>query len=92
MEGITMKAINIIKHIETQGLNNGQYTTFRYNDTEGETTVEFVRRYFGGDFVAGLIKPETDYIAFWAYSQPQGVPDAVVTDDNGHRIYIYEVE
>lgn len=87
-----MKAINIIKHIETQGLNNGQYTTFRYNDTEGETTVEFVRRYFGGDFVAGLIKPETDYIAFWAYSQPQGVPDAVVTDDNGHRIYIYEVE
>lgn len=68
------------------------FASFRYSDTEGETTVEFVRRYFGGDFVAGLIKPETDYIAFWAYSQPQGVPDAVVTDDNGHRIYIYEVE
>lgn len=86
-----MKAINIIKHIETQGLNNGQYTTFRYNDTE-ETPAEFVSRYFGGDFVAGLIKPETDYIAFWAYSQPQGVPDAVVTDNYNGKIYIYEVE
>lgn len=87
-----MKAINIIKHIETQGLNNGQYTTFRYNDPEEETPVEFVSRYFGGDFVAGLIKPETDYIAFWAYSQPQGVPDAVVTDNYNGKIYIYEIE
>ena len=87
-----MKAINIIKHIETQGLNNGQCTTFRYNDPEEETPVEFVSRYFGGDFVAGMIKPETDYIAFWAYSQPQGVPDAVVTDNYNGKIYIYEVE
>ena len=87
-----MKAINIIKHIETQGLNNSQYTTFRYCDTEGETPVEFVSRYFGGDFVAGLIKPDTDYIAFWKDSQPQGVPDAVVTDNYNGKIYIYEVE
>lgn len=86
-----MKAIIIIKHIETQGLNNGQYTTFRYNDTE-ETPADFVSRYFGGDFVAGLIKPETDYIAFWKDSQPQGVPDAVLIADDGAKIYVYEVE
>lgn len=87
-----MKAINIIKHIETQGLNNSQYTTFRYYENNGETPVEFVSRYFGGDFVAGQIKPETDYIAFWADSQPEGVPDAVVTDNYNGKIYVYEIE
>lgn len=87
-----MKAINIIKHIEAQGLNNSQYTTFRYYENNGETPIEFVRSYFGGDFVAGLIKPETDYIAFWEGSQPEGVADAVVTDNNNGKIYIYEVE
>lgn len=87
-----MKAIIIIKHIETEGLNNSQCTTFQYNDPEGETPVEFVSRYFGGDFVAGLIKPGANYIAFWEGSQPQGVPDAVVTDNYNGKIYIYEVE
>ena len=84
--------MNIIKHDETQGLNNSQYTTFRYNNPEGETPVEFVGRYFGGDFVAGQIKSETDYIAFWEESQPAGVPDAVVTDNYNGKIYVYEVE
>ena len=87
-----MKAINIIKHIETQGLNNGQYTTFRYNDPEEETPVEFVSRYFGGDFVAGLIKPGADYVAFWDGFQPDGCPDAVVTDNYNGKIYVYEAE
>ena len=40
----------------------------------------------------GLIKPETDYIAFWEDSQPEGVADAVVTDNYNGKIYIYEVE
>lgn len=87
-----MKAINIIKHIETQGMNNCQYTTFRYYENDGESPIEFVHRYFGGDFVAGLIKPGANYIAFWEGSQPQGVPDAVVTDNYNGKIYIYEVE
>ena len=87
-----MKAINIIKHIETQGLNNGQYATFRYEDPDGETPAEFVSRYFGGDFVAGLIKPGADYVAFWEGSQPDGCPDAVLTADDETKIYVYEVE
>lgn len=87
-----MKAINIIKHIERDGLDNSKYTTFQYNDFTGENPVEFVRRYFGGDFVAGLIKQETDYIAFWKGCEPGGVPDAVITDNYNEKIYIYEVE
>ena len=87
-----MKAINIIKHIETEGLINGQYTTFRYEDPEEETSVEFVNRYFGGNFVAGQIVPDVDYIAFWDYSYPSGCPDAVLIADDGTKIYVYEVE
>lgn len=84
-----MKAIKIIKHIERQGIENREHQTFRY---AGENACEFVRRYFGGDFVAGGLAEETDYIAFWDGFQPEGCPDAVVTDDQNGKIYIYEIE
>lgn len=89
-----MKAIGIIKHIERQGLNNGQYTTFRYFEDfylNNGGQAEFVRQHFGGYFVAGQIKSGADYVAFWDGFQPDGCPDAVVTDNNG-KIYVYEVE
>lgn len=90
-----MKAINIIKHIERNGIENGNFTTFRYFEDfylHNGGPAEFVRQHFGGSFVSGQIKPETDYIAFWEGSQPEGVPDAVVTDNYNGKIYIYEVE
>lgn len=92
-----MKAINIIKHIETQGVNNSQYTTFRYHEDfylNNSGPAEFVRQHFGGDFVAGQIKPGADYVAFWKGSEPEQCTeiDAVFTDNSGGKIYVYEVE
>lgn len=87
-----MKAIDIIKHIEMDCLNYAHYATFRYRDPELETPAEFVSHYFGGDFLAGSIKLETDYIAFWEDNQPRCVPDAIVSDIAGIKIYIYEIE
>ena len=90
-----MKAINIIRHIKRVGLNNIHYQTFAYLEDfylQNGGAAEFVRQYFGGDFVAGLIKSGADYVAFWDGFQPDGCPDAVVTDNYNGKIYIYEVE
>ena len=86
-----MKAFNILRHIELSGINNSKYHTFTY--TSQDSAVDFVKRYFGGNFIAGSLKREKYYIAFWESYQPNsGVPDALVTDREGTKIYIYEVE
>lgn len=86
-----MKAAKIIDFIKTSGINNGQFDTFKmYEETHGGK-VAFVEHYFGGDFVAGTLKPETDYVAFWD-DAPQGVADAIVTDSEGHKIKVFEIE
>ena len=84
-----MKAFRILEHIEKQGLANSQYQTFRYNTPE--TNVDFVKRYFGGDFVAGYLNRGYNYVAFWD-DAPKDVADAIVTDNEGQRIYIYHCE
>lgn len=84
-----MKTFKILQHIEKQGLENNMYDTFRYDTPESNVT--FVKRYFGGDFVAGYLKRGSNYIAFWDEC-PEAVADAIVTDSEGQKIAIFECE
>lgn len=76
-------------HIKKNRLKKSDFYKFFY---EAYNAVEFVANHFLGNLLAGDLKRETEYIAFWEGKRPQGVPDAVVTDHEHNKVYIYEVE
>lgn len=86
-----MKAFKLIQHIEKQGLDNSLFNSFTMPNFEN--SIEFVKRYFGGDFIAGWLEKGENYVAFWGEdNKPEGIADAVVSDDNKQKIYIYHAE
>lgn len=55
--------------------------------------IDFVSRYFGGDFIAGWLEKGDNYVAFWGEeNKPNGIADAIVTDDASQKIYIFKAE
>lgn len=85
-----MNAIKILQHIEYNNIENEMFHAFTY--IERGSAINFVRAYFGGDFVSGHLEPCESYVAFWNGPMKIGVVDAVVTDDKGRKIYIYKVD
>lgn len=86
-----MKAFNLIQFIENNGLDNSLFNAFEFNGKENQ--IEFVNRYFGADFTAGLLKSGGKYVAFWGdINKPNGIADAILTSKEQGRIYVYEVE
>lgn len=56
-----------------------------------ETCFEFVERFFGEYNINGGFKNNTEYL--YCYGEPlSGVPDMVLNDEQGERIYLYEIE
>ena len=85
-----MKAFDLIQFIEKEGLNNSLFHAFEYNGQE--TQVEFIERYFGADFTAGLLKGGAKYVAFWGeQNKPEGIPDAILTSKEQGKIYVFRV-
>ena len=85
-----MNYMDILKHLNASDEINARHWLMLRTPDE-RNTVDFVREYFGGDFVAGYLHPGRDYIAFYDYF-PQGVADAVVTDSEGQYMRIYEID
>ena len=85
-----MKAFDLIQFIEKEGLNNSLFHAFEYNGQENQ--IEFVERYFGADFTAGLLKGGAKYVAFWGeQNKPEGIPDAILTSKEQGKIYVFRV-
>lgn len=85
-----MKAFNLIQFIEKSGIDNSLFHAFEYNGKENQ--IEFVNRYFGADFTAGLLKSGAKYVAFWGKENaPKGIADAILTSKEQGKIYIYRV-
>lgn len=85
-----MKAFNLIQFIEKEGLDNSLFHAFEFNGKENQ--IDFVKRYFGADFTAGLLKSGGKYVAFWGKENlPAGIPDAVLTSKEQGEIYVYRV-
>lgn len=86
-----MKTFKLLQHIEREGLNNSLFDTFTMPDFEG--WAEFVGRYFGGNFIAGWLERGHNYVAFWGEENAPGeIPDAIVTDSDNQRIFIFAAE
>lgn len=86
-----METFKILQHIEKSGIDNSMYNAFTM--PEIGTGIDFVRRYFGGDFLVGWLESGQHYVAFWSEEdRPAGIPDAIVTDTDGAKIYIYHAE
>lgn len=86
-----MKTFKLWQFIERAGLNNSLFNAFTMPESEG--SVGFVRRYFGGNFIAGWLERGHNYVAFCDDEhKPEGIPDAIVTDGYNHWIFIFAAE
>ena len=87
-----MKALDLLKFINQEDIDNSNYVLFKHHTDEHETTSEFVERFLGGKLLGGSVKDECDYIAFYGdRNRPQVVADAVVTTE-GEFLFIYEIK
>lgn len=85
-----MKAFYLIQFIEKSGIDNSLFHAFEFNGKENQ--IDFVNRYFGAEFTAGLLEDEAEYIAFWGIDNaPQGIPDAILTSKEQGKIYVFRV-
>lgn len=84
-----IKALFVLRWIESKGLNNSQYSTLKTSFNAGESG-EFIKSFFGGELVFGSLENGKWYIAFWE-NAPGFCPSAIVTDAEGYKIKVFEL-